>query len=254
MPTAPAHDGTRTTFSVRGNGFPLVLSPVRPRGKVAEGYLDRLSDRYQVVLLDYPGHPKPGSLTPETAAADVVAVLDEAGIGRFIWFGYSFGSVLGLQLALRTDRIAAFVCGGWTPLGAPYASMVQLSERAARLTRPVARATAPLRGRGRPSTDVPAAAPGASAAQYVTFYRALQDFDEHEALDALADVPRLVFVGSKDDAGHSQLASRVASREHELVSSGWDVRYLEGRRHAVLVRPGVVVPFVRSWLDEQPLD
>jgi len=233
MPTAMAHDGTEIAWTSYGDGFPVVMSPIRRHGRTADGYAREIADGHRLILMDYPGPAKPDTLTPANAVADVLAVLDAAGIDRFGWVGYSFGSVLGLQVACAVpDRIAAFVCGGWTPMGAPYAGMVDLSETLARLVRRVL-------GKRRAS----------SARQWVTFYRGLRDWDEAAAREALATTPRLVLVGDRDRSSHAPLADLVAAHEQALIADGWDVRYLEGRHHSVLVRPSVVGPAVRDWLD-----
>jgi pimeloyl-ACP methyl ester carboxylesterase len=62
---------------------------------------------------------------------DILAVADAAGVDRFAWFGFSFGSVVGLQLASRTNRLSALVCGGWPPLGGQYAETLVYAEEEA---------------------------------------------------------------------------------------------------------------------------
>jgi pimeloyl-ACP methyl ester carboxylesterase len=80
---------------------------------------------FRVVAFDYEGHvlevPKPSTLTPDNLARDFLVVADAAGAERFAWYGYSWLAVGGLQLALRSDRVAALVMGGWPPIGGPYA-------------------------------------------------------------------------------------------------------------------------------------
>lgn len=46
----------------------------------------------------------------------------------FTWYGFSFGAVVGLQLAARTDRLTGLICGGWPPLGAQYAETLAFVE------------------------------------------------------------------------------------------------------------------------------
>jgi excisionase family DNA binding protein len=73
--------------------------------------------------------------TPDEVCADMLAAADTAGTRRFVWYGFLISAVVGLQLAIWTDRLSALVCGGWPPLGAPYrdieplAVTVQLAER-----------------------------------------------------------------------------------------------------------------------------
>jgi pimeloyl-ACP methyl ester carboxylesterase len=119
---------------VHGDG-PTVLLPVNPQpveGPQADelrrwgadpalgrSLIDGLSDAFQVVAFDYEGQvlqvPKPDTLTPANLAGDLLAVADAAGADRFAYYGYSWLALAGLQLAIRTDRLAALVIGGRVP-------------------------------------------------------------------------------------------------------------------------------------------
>ncbi len=44
------------------------------------------------------------SFDPAQVCADILAVADAAGADRFAWYGYSWGGVVGLQLAARKER------------------------------------------------------------------------------------------------------------------------------------------------------
>ena len=118
------------SFAVRGSGPVLFLGPrLVDDSPVIQGYLDGFTDDYTVVTADY----RPAGVSEATAAefpqevaesftadgvsADILAVADTVGSDRFAWYGYSFGGVMGLQLAARTDRLSALICGGWP--GAP---------------------------------------------------------------------------------------------------------------------------------------
>ena len=146
MVEARLHDGSTIAVEVQGRG-PTVLLPVNPepvQGPEAEELrkwgadpalgrtlVDGLSDAFQVVAFDYEGHvlqvPKPDTLTPANVAADLLAVADAAGADRFAYYGYSWLALAGLQLAIRTDRVAALVMGGFPPIDGPYAQMLQVT-------------------------------------------------------------------------------------------------------------------------------
>ena len=101
-----------------------------PLAAVRQGYLDRLTDRYRVILMDYPptgdeARAAAASFDPDRVCADILAVADAAHVDRFAWYGYSWGGVVGLQLATRTNRLSALICGGWPPLGASYRDMTR---------------------------------------------------------------------------------------------------------------------------------
>src|SRR5215218_4390396 len=132
---ARLHDGSAIDVEVDGEG-PTVLLPVNPvpvEGPQAEelrrwgadpalgrSLIDGLGDAFRVVAFDYEGHvlqvPKPDTLTPANLAADLLAVADAARADRFAYYGYSWLALGGLQLAIRSDRVAALAMGGYPPL------------------------------------------------------------------------------------------------------------------------------------------
>src|SRR5436309_11310059 len=142
MPKATLHDGSTIEIEVDGEG-PTLLLPVNPHpvtGPLAEqmrqygadpalgqSLIKGLSDAFRVVAFDYEGQclqiPKPETLTPANVASDILAVADAAGVDRFAYYGYSWLAMIGLQLAIRTDRLWALVLGGFPPLNGPYEEM-----------------------------------------------------------------------------------------------------------------------------------
>lgn len=210
-------------FDVRGSGPALIVFDRQP-----SGYYDRLTDRYRVVVIaDPPTDNSPAfwSLTADRVCADVLAVADAAGVDRFAWYGFSFGSVAGLQLASRTNRLSALVCGGWPPLGAPYAETLAYAEEEA--------------AQGRTSA--------------VTFYRSIRSWPEREAVSKLT-CPRMTFAGTKDEfvAGKSQrirIGPLIAGHRAELERMGWIVQLIDGFGHELGGRPDIVMPIVGRFLD-----
>src|SRR5215471_16727231 len=99
-------------FTDRGSGPALIVFDRQPRG-----YYDQLTDRYRVVVIaDLATDNSSAGIAAFTAdrvCADILAIADAAGVERFAWYGFSFGGVVGLQLASRTNRLSALVCGGW---------------------------------------------------------------------------------------------------------------------------------------------
>ena len=72
------------------------------------------------------------TLTPAAVARNYLAVADAAGIDRFAYAGYSWGCVTGLQLALRSDRLLALVCGGCLAMDGPYDVMLAVTRAMSR--------------------------------------------------------------------------------------------------------------------------
>lgn len=231
-------------FKVFGSGTPLILGyPIRLHGAAGDmgaaalpGYLERLTDCYQVLVMDYPYQDSVAKsarprMTADQVCKDLIAVADAAGFARFVWWGFSWGGLVGLQLASRSDRVSGLVCGAWPPLEGPCADTL----RAIRVL----------------ASDPP---PGltVSPEQFVPFYESVQNWDEAAALETIR-CPRLVFVGSDDEFELAGVKLRFAAtiRQHRpfLEKNGWCVTEIPGRDHSVYADPAAVVPVVREFLD-----
>ena len=200
-------------FTVRGSGPALIVFDRPPRG-----FYDQLTDRYRVVVIDeaFEGANAPNakSLTADRVCADILAVADAAGVDRFAWFGFSWGAVVGLQLATRvgtevTNRLSALVCGGWPPLGGQYAETLAYGEWAA--------------AQGRDMTPT------------LTFYRSIRGWPEREAVSKI-HCPRMAFAGNKDEfvPGADQkirIGPLVAEHRAELEWLGWTVELIDRFGH-----------------------
>jgi pimeloyl-ACP methyl ester carboxylesterase len=118
-----AHNGDiRIYYEVNGEGPPLVLH----HGLSASleywkrfKYIDALKDKYQLILMDARGHgnsdkphdPKQYSMKHMTS--DVVAVINDLGITRANFWGYSMGGRIGLALGkYAPDRFSSLIIGG----------------------------------------------------------------------------------------------------------------------------------------------
>ena len=280
MPEARLHDESTIAVEVQGRG-PTVLLPVNPQpveGPQAEemrrwgadpalgrSLVDGLSDAFRVVAFDYEGHvlqvPKPDTLTPANVAGDLLAVADAAGADRFAYYGYSWLALAGLQLAIRTDRLAALVMGGFPPLDGPYAQMLQVTTAThamASSPRSTATTSQPSNESSGDELDwsqVEVSLTEAQTRQFVTLYQALRGFDDRAA-QARISCPRLCFVGSADEIDyderwggvHVSLADPVISRQAELEALGWQVRVLEGLDHTQAMQAAQVLPILRPWL------
>ena len=249
MPLDPA---SGVFYELQGQGTPLLVglplfasftqifgSELQP---VLDGYLDRLTDRYRVLRVDYPSiggsrDIAPEDLTADRVCADLLAVASAAGFDRFAYWGYSWGAAVGLQLAARTDRLSALVLGGWPPLGAPYDDLL----RATRLKQadPEPSSMKVLRSKDQ-------------YRQWEAFYAGLQGCPEAESVARIA-CPKLLYFGADGDLVEAGIPVRIASiiREHRatLEAQGWLVHELPGQGHGVCMVPELVVPPVRAFLD-----
>ena len=116
----------KIAYEIRGDGDPLVLVHGLAYDRAGWGALpDLLAERFRVVLIDNRGvgesDAPPGPYTVSEMAADVLGVLDEAGIERTNLFGVSLGGYIAQELALtwpeRVERL--ILCS--TALGGPSA-------------------------------------------------------------------------------------------------------------------------------------
>ena len=129
------NDGIRIYYQVEGKGPPLVLH--QALGQVLQlwrtsGYVDALKDDYQLILMDPRGHG--GSDRPHDTAAlklelmvsDVTAVMDDLGIGKAHFWGYSLGGYIGLLIPVYAPgRFHSLTIGGFpldpmTPKGVKW--------------------------------------------------------------------------------------------------------------------------------------
>jgi pimeloyl-ACP methyl ester carboxylesterase len=206
MPEVRLHDASTIAVEVHGKG-PTVVMPVNPRpveGPRAEelrrwgndpalgrSLIDGLKDAFRVVAFDYEGHvlqvPKPDTLTPANVAGDLLAVADAIGADRFAYYGYSWLALAGLQLAIRSERVAALAMGGYPPLDGPYAEMLKVTMATHDMA--VANAASPPpaaepSGKSPEEIDwsqVEMTLSEGQTRQFVTLYQALRDFDDRAA-------------------------------------------------------------------------
>jgi len=249
MPLDPA---TGVHYELHGQGEPLLIGlPLMASNAeifgaagaaVARGYLDRLTDRYRVLLVDYPSIGKsrdipPPALTVDRVCDDLLGVASAAGFDRFAFWGYSWSGAVGLQLASRTDRLSALVIGGWPPLHAPYAEILEVAER--RRDNPEPASMVVLRG-------------VQQYAQWSHYYRSMGAWDEAQAVARIA-CPKMVYWGALGDLLEAGIALPVAStiraERERIIALGWTLVELPGHGHGVAMHPELVVPPVAAFLD-----
>ncbi len=115
--------GVKVAYEICGDGEPLTLVHGLAYDRDGWGRLpDLLAQRFRVVLIDNRGvgesdEPE-GPYAVAQMAADVVAVLDDAGIERTNLFGVSLGGYIAQELALAyPERLAKLVLASTAPGG-----------------------------------------------------------------------------------------------------------------------------------------
>jgi pimeloyl-ACP methyl ester carboxylesterase len=121
--------GVRIYYEVEGKGPPLVLAhggTLGLSGWRGSGYVHALKNDYRLVMFDFRGCGR--SDKPRTASAydrklmneDVLTILDDLGIKKAHYFGYSGGAGTGWRLAVsHAERFHSFILGAATPYRLP---------------------------------------------------------------------------------------------------------------------------------------
>ena len=228
-------------------GFPLMASYAeifgQERGAVKDGFLARLTDRYRVLLVDYPNVgktrvPPPDEMTPDRVYADLLTVAAAADFDRFAYCGHLWGAINGLMLASRSDRVSALICGTWPPLGAPYPDMLRGVEM--QLADPPPHAMVILRD-------------PEQYAQWQTFYSGMQEWPEEDVATAIT-CPRMALIGADAESSVAgiplRLLERLRGARPRLEAMGWTVREIPGAETAAILDPSIMVPEIRAFLEE----
>ena len=259
---AIAHDGSSIYFEVHGSGneflflgpgtaapraMPAAPGQEPPMAEVAEmvagtkqAYIDTLGSKFRLIFIEYPGsEPKLYTLTPSAVARDYLAIADAAGARKFAYAGFSWGCVTGLQLALRTDRMTALVCGGFPVMDGIYEDMLTTA-------RTMARGPATLYGLESDSPE--------NGRQFLTYYEGLQSFDDRSIQGAL-DMPRLNWIGDQDlptlnGKPLTHMGQVIIRNRAELEAAGWDVRIIPGKNHLDGAAPNVQATLIDEWLSK----
>ncbi len=129
------NQGVRIHYQVEGSGTPMVLC----HGATSSGedwrdagYVDALKGDYLLVLVDGRGHGdsdkphEPAAYDVKLRVADVVAVLEEVGVSKAHFFGFSLGAALAFGMArYAEDRVLSLVILGAQPYGQSAEGMRQ---------------------------------------------------------------------------------------------------------------------------------
>jgi pimeloyl-ACP methyl ester carboxylesterase len=124
MPFAD-NQGIQLHYETEGEGPPLVLqhgSLHTLESWYDYGYVPALKNDYRLILLDARGHGasdkphKPEAYELKNRVDDIVAVLDDLGIAKAHFLGYSMGGWIGFGLArYAPERFRSLIIGGQHP-------------------------------------------------------------------------------------------------------------------------------------------
>jgi pimeloyl-ACP methyl ester carboxylesterase len=250
MPYA-TNDGVRIYYEREGSGPALILHAGflqrLQHWQDFAGYVDALKNDYSLILIDPRGHGgtdkphDPALHTYDRRVADVLAVMDNAGIAEAIFWGYSMGGRVGYAIAdYVPERFRAFVIGGMHP----YAPTPENTSETQLLRGGMASFVAVVEQNLGPlpqamrddllSQDAEAlVASSLATAEAPSFAAAL----------ARLEVPMLVYVGAQDEGYHDLAQRAAAGQERVTFVSLPDLNHLEA-----FSRSDIVLPHVRAFL------
>ncbi len=132
--------GVQIHYEVEGDGPPLVLMHgmgMSTRDWYDNGYVDKLKGEFQVIPIDSRGFgqsDKPNDVESYGRAekvSDLTAVLDELGIERTTYWGFSMGASIGWAFGmLRPDRLNALILGAYPVLSNEVSEIDQVRWQA----------------------------------------------------------------------------------------------------------------------------
>lgn len=134
--------GYAISYEDTGQGSPVVLIPGLMQSAAdyrQGGYVNHLATNHRVLIVDPLGHgrsDKPHEAQAYRApdvAADVIAVMDAAGLQKATLWGYSRGAWLACMAAIEfPERLAALILGGQVLTGPPPTEVPPWNETLAR--------------------------------------------------------------------------------------------------------------------------
>ncbi|WP_334074637.1 MULTISPECIES: alpha/beta hydrolase [Paenibacillus] len=234
--------------------------------QLGEHFVEGLAEQFRVLYFDYEGHlfqyPEPDRLTAEHIVRDFLQIADEMGVHRFSYYGYSWLGLMGLQLALRTDRLESLMMGGYPPYEGPYREMTIVTEKTYELAWKSSQEVF-ASAEGCPGPDdmdweeIPVTIDPRIPRQFQSLYRSLNGFDDR-LVQARLTIPRLAFAGSGDTLVYGEKFGNVTvdiggilQRNCSLLESmGWDIEILQGdgMDHTKAMQPAAVLPLIKPWL------
>lgn len=114
MERSVEYQGVKVHYSVEGSGRALLfLHGYLESSAIWQGFAERFTDRYRVILLDIPGHGASGILGPvhemEEMARVAGAVLDAEQISEVVVLGHSMGGYVTMEFVhLFPERTAGY--------------------------------------------------------------------------------------------------------------------------------------------------
>ncbi|OGO14504.1 MAG: hypothetical protein A2Y53_01205 [Chloroflexi bacterium RBG_16_47_49] len=248
MPYAD-NEGIRIHYKTEGEGIPLVLqhwSLATMENWYDYGYVSALKNDYRLVLLDARGHG--GSDKPQTPEAyklekrvgDIVAVLDDLGIAKAHYFGYSMGGWIGFGVVrYAPERLRSLIIGG----AAPYASDMDGLRQYIRVGIEKGSEALVAMWEEEYGALPPALRERMLAYDYKTLFVVTQDHESLEAVLATMKMPCLLYAGEMDEYQRIEECAKQIANATFFTLPGLD-------HGGAIMRSDEVLPHVKRFLEE----
>ncbi|MFQ6026205.1 MAG: alpha/beta fold hydrolase, partial [Dehalococcoidia bacterium] len=119
------NSGVRIHYHVEGDGPPLVLQhglTSSLKNWYAYGFVEELQKDYRLIMVDARGHGRsdkphdPKQYDLKLRVNDVLAVMDDLGVDKAHYMGYSMGGRIGFGIVMHAlNRFHSLVIGGMSP-------------------------------------------------------------------------------------------------------------------------------------------
>ncbi|GIP34063.1 alpha/beta fold hydrolase [Paenibacillus sp. J2TS4] len=234
--------------------------------ELGKHFVEGLMDKFQILYFDYEGHrlqhPNPENLTPESIVNDLLTIANEMNVKKFSYYGYSWLALVGLQLAIRTDRLESLIMGGFPPIEGPYKEMMVVTNKTyqqalSNQNCSVIDEQDHISPEKVDWENIQVKIDTDQTKQFVTMYENLMEFDDREIQHKL-DIPRLAFAGEKDTIVYGENFGNVTvdiigilqKNKQELEHLGWDIEILKGNDmdHTKAMQPVTVLSLIKRWL------
>ena len=116
------NSGVKIHYHVEGDGPPLVLQHGLTNSLktwYAYGFVEELQKDYRLILVDARGHGRsdkphdPKDYDLKLRVSDILAVMDDSGVDKAHYMGYSMGGRIGFGLVMHAlDRFHSLIIGG----------------------------------------------------------------------------------------------------------------------------------------------
>ena len=241
------NQGVRIHYETEGAGPPLVLQhwSVATLDNWADfGYVTALKNDYRLILLDTRGHgssdkpQNPEAYELKKRVEDILAILDELGIEKTHFFGYSMGGAIGFSMAqIAPERLRSLIIGG----AHPYASNMEGLRQFIQVAIEEGPEVFVNNWEDEYGKLPPELRKRMLAYDYETLMMVAQDRDSMEAILPTMEMPCLLYAGELDNYQQVQECARLIPNATFFTLPGLD-------HGSAGFRSDIVVPHLKKFL------